>query len=175
VPITPVHLGPGLLIKALAPGAFSLLVFGYAQVLIDLQPLVALSTGKGAVHGMSHTWIGAMIIGAVAAATGRPLANAALRRVRGAARRRVAVSWPVALTSAFVGTLSHVALDSLIYADMHPLEPWSRAQPGLGTATPSQVYLACLACGAIGAALTIVASWRRARREVSRRKVGERT
>jgi len=164
MPVTPVHMGPGLLLKALMRGAFSLIIFGYAQVLIDLQPLAALSTGRGEIHGWSHTWIGAVVIGSFAAVTGRPLANAALRLVRGAARSRLTVSWAVAFGSGLIGTLSHVALDSLIYPDMHALRPWSQAQPWLGAATSAQVYAGCLASGLLGALLYLGLNWRRDRR-----------
>lgn len=40
-------MGPGLLIKALLQGSFSLLVFGWAQIVMDLQPLLVLLTGEG--------------------------------------------------------------------------------------------------------------------------------
>ncbi len=164
MPVTPLHMGPGLLLKALMRGAFSLIIFGYAQVLIDLQPLVALTTGRGELHGWTHTWVGAVAIGSFAAVTGRPLTNAALRILRGGARSRLTVSWPVALGSGLIGTLSHVALDSLIYRDMHALWPWSPAQPWLGAATSAQVYAGCFASGVIGAALYLGVNWRRDRR-----------
>jgi membrane-bound metal-dependent hydrolase YbcI (DUF457 family) len=169
MPLTPVHMGPGLLLKALMRGAFSLIIFGYAQVLIDLQPLVALTTGRGQLHGWTHTWLGAAIIGSFAAVTGRPLTNAALRLVPRAARSRLAVSWAVALGSGLIGTLSHVALDSLIYPDMHALWPWSQAQPWLGAATSTQVYAGCFASGVVGAVLYLGLNLRRSRRSKSAR------
>jgi hypothetical protein len=164
MPITPLHIGPGLLVKAVMRGAFSLIIFGYAQVLIDLQPLVALTTGRGELHGSTHTWVGAVVIGSLAAVTGRPPTNAALRLLRGDARSRLTVSWPVALGSGLIGTLSHVALDSLLYRDMHALWPWSQEQPWLGAATSAQVYGGCIASGVIGAVLYLGLNWRRDRR-----------
>ena len=169
MPFTPVHMGPGLLFKALMRGAFSLIIFGYAQVLIDLQPLVALTTGRGELHGWTHTWVGAMVIGGFAAVTGRPLTNAALRLVSGRAGKRLTVSWPVALGSGLIGTLSHVALDGLIYSDMHALRPWSDAQPWLGAATSAQAYAGCLLAGAIGGMLYLGLAWRRSRRSKAAR------
>ena len=62
MPFTPFHMGPGILIKALLQGSFSLMVFGWAQILMDIQPLVALITSKGQLHGFSHTYIGASLI-----------------------------------------------------------------------------------------------------------------
>jgi hypothetical protein len=162
-------MGPGLLVKAVMRGAFSLIIFGIAQVLIDAEPLVALTTGRGPVHGWSHTWIGAVVIGAIAALVGRPLTNGALRLARGPRRRPVRVSWPVAFGSAYIGTLSHVGLDSLLYSDMHPLAPWSNAQPGLGALTAGQAYLACVVTGVLGAVLYIAVEWWRGKRGASRR------
>jgi hypothetical protein len=162
-------MGPGLLIKALMRGAFSLIIFGIAQVLIDAEPLFALTTGRGAVHGWSHTWLGAVVIGAIAALVGRPLTNGALRLARGSGRRRVRVSWPVAFGSAYIGALSHVGLDSLLYSDLHPLAPWSDAQPGLGALTAGQAYLGCVVTGALGVVLYVAAEWWRVGGGASRR------
>ena len=167
MPVTPVHMGPGILIKALAPGVFSLMVFGYAQVLIDLQPLVALVSHRGVLHGWTHTLLGALAIGAFATATGRPLANLALRAFASRATP-VRVSWWIAAGSAFVGTFSHVALDSLIYRDMHPFLPWSNAQPTLGLLTSAEVYGGCLAAGVVGTVLYVVRTWRAAGGRASR-------
>jgi hypothetical protein len=162
-------MGPGLLIKALMRGAFSLIIFGISQVLIDAEPLVALTMNRGAVHGWSHTWIGAVVIGAIAALVGRPLTNGALRLARGWGGRRVRVSWPVAFGSAYIGTLSHVGLDSLLYSDMHSLAPWSDAQPGLGALTTGQALVGCGLAGAVGALLYFAVEWWRGKRGAARR------
>jgi hypothetical protein len=39
MPFTPLHMGPGIAIKAIARRRFSLMVFGWSQILMDLQPL----------------------------------------------------------------------------------------------------------------------------------------
>ena len=45
MPLTPYHMGPGMLLKAVLGGSFSLMVFGWTQIVTDLQPLaVAKST-----------------------------------------------------------------------------------------------------------------------------------
>jgi hypothetical protein len=38
MPFTPLHMGPGLAIKALAGHRFSILTFGIAQVAMDVEP-----------------------------------------------------------------------------------------------------------------------------------------
>lgn len=40
-------MGPGVLVKALLQGGFSLMVFGWAQVVMDVQPLLMIVTGDG--------------------------------------------------------------------------------------------------------------------------------
>ncbi len=164
MPVTPVHLGPGILIKAVFRSAFSLVIFGYAQVLIDLQPLVVLVTHRGTLHGWSHTLIGAAVIGVVAAVTGRPLANAAFRLALGSSRPPVRISWRIAFGSALVGTFSHILLDAFIYSDVHALRPWSNAQPLLGTLTPAQDYVGCVLAGVVGTALYAAGTWWERRR-----------
>ena len=44
MPFTPLHMGPGVLVKAVFQGGFSLMVFGWAQIVMDIQPLVVLLT-----------------------------------------------------------------------------------------------------------------------------------
>ena len=45
MPFTPFHFGPGAGIKATLPGRFSLIIFCYSQVMIDLEPLYFLLRG----------------------------------------------------------------------------------------------------------------------------------
>lgn len=42
MPFTPIHMGPGILIKSLLQGSFSLMVFGWTQIVMDIQPLIVL-------------------------------------------------------------------------------------------------------------------------------------
>jgi len=55
---TPLHMGPGVLIKSMLQGSFSLMVFGWSQIVMDVQPLLVMITGDGHLHGFSHTIIG---------------------------------------------------------------------------------------------------------------------
>ena len=70
MPFTPYHMGPGILIKSILRGSFSLMVFGWAQIVMDLQPLVAILTGEGKWHGWTHTFLAALVLGAASAVTG---------------------------------------------------------------------------------------------------------
>jgi len=163
MPVTPFHLGVGLVAKALLRGSFSLMVFAWSQILMDLQPLIALTTGTGDVHGWSHTFIGAIVIGAIATVTGKPLANLVLRLVVPKTHAAVRVSWWVAAGSALFGTLSHIVLDGLMHSDLHPFAPWSEAQPWLGAISYGDVYLLSVVLGTLGAAGWLAVTWWRSR------------
>ena len=39
------------------------MVFAWAQIIMDIQPLVVMITGEGHLHGFSHTYVGATLIG----------------------------------------------------------------------------------------------------------------
>jgi membrane-bound metal-dependent hydrolase YbcI (DUF457 family) len=151
MPFTPLHMGPGLLIKAVLQGSFSLMVFGWAQILMDIQPLVVILTGEGHLHGFSHTLIGATLIGVVAALSGKYAAEFGLRAIREA--RHLPVRWPVAWGSAFIGSYSHVLLDGVMHADVEPFAPWSTANPFLPLASIEALHALCLYSGALGAVL----------------------
>lgn len=118
MPFTPLHMGPGILVKAIFRGSFSIMVFGWAQILMDVQPLVVLYTNRGNLHGFSHTTLAATLLAVVAAVSGRYLGEVGLKLI--GRTRYIPIRWPVAWISAAIGTFSHVALDSLIYPDMPP-------------------------------------------------------
>ena len=46
MPFTPFHLGPGAVFKAIGGRHFSFMVFGGAQVLMDIEPLVGILRGS---------------------------------------------------------------------------------------------------------------------------------
>ena len=126
MPFTPFHMGPGILIKALLQGSFSLMVFGWAQIVMDLQPLVVLLTGEGHLHGFSHTYIGAILLAIFSALTGKFLSEFGLL-VLGISKKinPIKIAWWVVFVSAFIGTFSHVLLDSIMHSDVEPFFPIS--------------------------------------------------
>ncbi len=62
MPFTPFHMGPGLLVKAVAGRHFSILTFGIAQVAMDIEPLMGLMRGATVLHGPTHTYPAACVI-----------------------------------------------------------------------------------------------------------------
>jgi membrane-bound metal-dependent hydrolase YbcI (DUF457 family) len=165
MPFTPLHMGPGILIKALLQGSFSLMVFGWAQVMMDVQPLFAIVTGEGKLHGFTHTYFGATLIAVFSALSGKYLAQWGLYLLSDGRRARVDIPWPVVWVSAFIGTYSHVVLDSIMHADMQPLLPFSVSNGLLGWLSIPVLHKFCVYSGLLGAAVYFSLEQLRARRE----------
>jgi membrane-bound metal-dependent hydrolase YbcI (DUF457 family) len=70
------------------------------------------------------------------------------------------LGWTPAAFGAFVGTYSHVALDSLMHADIHPLAPFSRANGLLSLVSVQTLHLICVVAGIAGLMLWIAVHWR---------------
>lgn len=151
MPFTPIHMGPGILIKSLLQGSFSLMVFGWSQIVIDIQPLIAMIRGVGQLHGVTHTYVGATLIAIVAAVTGKYLSQWAL--VSFFAMKPVVIRWWVAFLSALIGTYSHVVLDSIMHTDIQPLLPLSESNDLQGIVTISLLHKLCLYSGLLGSML----------------------
>ena len=160
MPFTPIHMGPGILIKAVLQGGFSLMVFGWAQIVMDVQPLWVMLSGEGQLHGFSHTLIGASLLAVFSLLTGKYMAEIGLR-ILGIAKpdSPIHISWPVAAGSAFLGTYSHVWLDAIMHADVAPLYPWSSRNGWLGVISIDQLHLLCLVSGLVGAAVFYALQW----------------
>ncbi|GAL02073.1 hypothetical protein JCM19237_4966 [Photobacterium aphoticum] len=50
-------------------------MFGWSQIVMDIQPLVVLLTQEGDLHGISHTLLGALVLGLLAALSGKYLSE----------------------------------------------------------------------------------------------------
>ncbi|HXG60055.1 MAG TPA: metal-dependent hydrolase [Planctomycetota bacterium] len=164
MPFTPFHMGPGIFLKAVLQGSFSLMVFGWAQIVMDIQPLIVLLTGKGHLHGFTHTYLGATLIGAFSAVTGKYVSQLALSMLLGAGSKGTPIAWWVALLSGFVGSYSHVVLDSLMHADVEPYFPFSAANDLLGLVSVEALHKFCVYSGLAGAALYVLVSYGLSRR-----------
>ncbi len=143
-------MGPGLIVKACMQGTFSLMVFGWSQILIDIQPLVVLLSGKGELHGFSHTYIGATIVAVVSALTGKYLGEIGLRVLR--MENYNPIGWKVAFISAFIGGYSHVFIDGIMHSDMRPLAPFSQQEIFLGIVNIDTLHILCVLSAVIGGA-----------------------
>ncbi len=126
MPFTPFHMGPGILMKSLLQGSFSLMVFGWTQIVMDIQPLIVLISGEGHLHGFTHTYIGAILIAIFSALTGKYLSELGLTILKISPHEQpIVIAWWVVFLSAFLGSFSHVLLDSIMHADVEPLFPFT--------------------------------------------------
>ena len=82
MPFTPLHMGPGLAFKAIGGRHFSLMVFGFSQVMIDLEPLIRMILGDSVLHGVTHTYLGATTVGLASVLIGKPFCQWLLDRFR---------------------------------------------------------------------------------------------
>ena len=160
MPFTPVHMGPGILIKGLLQTSFSLMVFGWTQILMDIQPLIVLTTGEGHLHGFSHTYVGGGLIALFAALSGKYLSELGLIILEISTEKPIRIRWWVCLLSAFIGAFSHVLIDSAMHADMQPLLPFTLSNPIQGLIEVSTLHRLCLYSGLVGAAIYYFLNWR---------------
>ena len=80
MPFTPFHMGPGLLIKSVLLRHFSLMLFGFSQVAMDIETLIHILRGDSILHGFTHTYLGATAIGFISFLIGRPICQWFLNR-----------------------------------------------------------------------------------------------
>ncbi len=149
MPFTPFHVGPAVPVKAILDKKFSLLVYAWAQVVMDLQPLIVILTGRGRTHGITHTFAGAAVLGAVAVVTGKVLSEFVLNLLSFGKRPKVVIPWRVAILSGLVGTFSHVLLDALVYSDMSPFWPFTDEGFPIGVGSYEMIAF-CVVSGVVG-------------------------
>jgi len=145
MPITPFHFGPGAAIHSLAPGRISFASFCAANVLTDVEPLYYMVTQQFPLHRFFHTYVGATAMGVLT------LALLLLLR-RWPSSRWQPTSSAIA-AGAFIGTYSHVVLDSVMHGDIKPFAPFSEANGLWRIISLGELHLDCLLAGLVGAAV----------------------
>jgi len=123
LPFTPFHLGPGLLFGLLLFNYLDLPTFLVASVIIDIEPLLALSLNLNyPPHGYLHTFMGGTIIALLLATV--------MSRVRGALAPLMSLftleqrtSFKGIVLASLSGIFSHILLDSPLYSDIRPFYP----------------------------------------------------
>ena len=160
MPATPFHLGPGLLVKAVAPRQFSMAAYSFAQVVIDIESGYYLLRGEYPVHRQAHTFLLGGLVGL--------LCGLIVSRVGGWwARPRDAVPealaaefrMPVAVVSGIFGGIFHSVLDGIMHQDIRPFRPFTDANPLYDLVSVRALYLFCTITGLVGAALLL--AWQR--------------
>jgi len=158
MPFTPLHMGPGMLVKAAMPRHFSIIVFGLAQIAIDLEVLWHMARQEYPLHAFWHTYLGATVLSVILTLGGKPLSQWIKRLWNSiAARCRDAdlavsthTSWLASFTGASIGSYSHILLDSIFHPDLEPLKPWADTNGLFGLISPHALEIACVALGIAG-------------------------
>lgn len=152
-------MGPGIALKAVLQGGFSLMVFGWSQIVMDIQPLIGILSGDVHVHGFTHTYVGATALAVIAALTGKYLSEIGLVILRLDKARYIPIAWWVVFVSAFIGCYSHVAIDSLMHEDMQPFFPFSPANPLLHALPDPTIYKLCVYSALAGGVVYYAVQW----------------
>ena len=160
MPFTPLHMGPGMTVKAAVPRHFSIVVFGLTQLALDLEVLWYLVRWDPPLHRFWHTYLGATVIAIVFTVVGKP-ASQFIKSIWNYIASRCAdadlsvsvhTSWLAGLTAAVAGAYSHILLDSMFHPDMEPFRPWSAGNRLYGLVSPMMLQILCVFLGVIGLA-----------------------
>jgi membrane-bound metal-dependent hydrolase YbcI (DUF457 family) len=110
MPFTPYHLSLGLLAKSLKPSKISLIMFGFSQIVIDLQQLYRHIThpNEFAYHGITHTILGATLI-----AMNCLLFKSVFERVF-----KLTISLMSAIYGVLLGVYTHLILDGFVHREV---------------------------------------------------------
>lgn len=160
MPITPLHFGPGMLIRAGLTRAFSLRIFCFAQVVTDLEVIANLLLGRYPIHNWFHTYIGAIASAAIGIILGRPICSWASQKILPLIPEpqiKTDLARPIGLaaaaTGALVGTYSHVFFDSIMHPDIRPFSPFSLTNSLLGIVSVDNLGLFCGFCMLVAVAV----------------------
>jgi hypothetical protein len=151
MPITPLHLGPGAILKAAAGQHMSLSVFVFCQITMDLEVLGRLLVGAPQIHGFTNTALGATVILVPSVLLGRPVCQAFLRwwnsQLNPVQARWLSVDPVITLKAAWIGGVlgiySHVVLDALMHPDANPWAPFSPKNPFVGILSIESLNALC--------------------------------
>jgi hypothetical protein len=159
MPFTPFHLGPGLVVKVVAPSYFSFPIFVFSQVLMDFEPLFYMFRGEWPIHRFFHTYPGATLIVMASFVVGRPLCGFCLAvfqrsfrlTISGLSEAMRLINPIAALSASIIGSYSHVALDSIMHSDIRPLAPFADDNILLNSITVLELHLYCVFTAIVGA------------------------
>jgi len=120
---------------------------------MDIEPLIGILCGWDVLHGYTHTVLGALVIGAIAGCTGKPISSFALKVLQ---IPHYPFTWLASFLGAYVGTFSHVLLDAIMHGDMSPWWPIISGNKLLGVISIEALHLSCIIAAVIGAIVCIV-------------------
>ena len=162
MPVTPLHIGPGIFLKSLGGRHISLTVFALSQLTMDLEVLVRMVAGAERWHGFTNTFIGAAVVLVPSVLFGKPACEWILRwwnrhlspKQAKWLEVRARISWFAAWTGGALGVFSHVLLDAVMHSDATLWAPFYKANPFVGLLSIGQLNLVCLILFVLGTIIT---------------------
>ena len=149
MPFTPYHFGPALLIGVLLFPFIDLATVMIASVILDLEPLaVILFDLPLPLHSFFHTYLGATIVALILSIGIYPFRKY-LNEIVSFFGLEQESSFRHILPASFIGTYSHVLLDSFLYTEMNPFFPLL-GNPFVGALAGGFVYNLCFILGVVG-------------------------
>jgi membrane-bound metal-dependent hydrolase YbcI (DUF457 family) len=163
MPFTLLHVGPAMTVKAIAYKHFSLRIFGFTQITMDIEPLIRIIRQDDILHGITHTYLVSTFVALISVIfvqfflsfTNKiPYINKfSLFKT---------IDWKVALISGLTGAYSHVFLDSIMHVDIQPWYPFSLENDLLYIIPVGWLHIFCIGLGITGTfALFIMFVWKK--------------
>ncbi len=175
MPVTPLHLGPAMVLKAGTGKTMSLTVFAFSQVAMDVEVLVRIAIDADRLHGFTNTILGASVVLFPAVLLGRPVCRAFLswwnRNLSAKQSELLSVdpdiSWLAAWSGGIFGVYSHWFLDAMMHADALAVWPMVHGNPFIDWLSIGEINGLCLGSLAVGLfALCVMAGIRRMRNQI---------
>ncbi len=166
MPITPLHFGPGLAIKAIVPKNFSFTLFAFTQIVIDLESVYFFLQDDLRTHRFFHGYVGATIVLIVSIVIGKPLCQWLFNKWNGklskGQKKWLYIESKISMKSAIIGSIFgayiHVFLDSIMHIDIKPFSPFTDTNMMYRLMTLNQLDLFCLISGILGVLVFIICS-----------------
>jgi len=152
MPFTPFHWGPALLIGMLLFPIFDLPALFVSSVILDLEGLSVITFHLSLpLHGFFHSYLGASILGFLAATIVYYLYRW-LSKITRLFKLEQKSSFKRILYTSLFGVYFHVFLDSFLYWEMNPFYPMY-GNPFLGLISAYEIYWFSMISFPLGLAL----------------------
>ncbi|MDH5266382.1 MAG: hypothetical protein OEW62_01745 [Candidatus Bathyarchaeota archaeon] len=165
MPLTPFHLGPGLLIGLLLLSYIDFTTFLVASVIADVEPIIVIIFDLDyPLHGFFHSLLGGTIVAFLLAAV-MSKARESLSPLLSFFKLEQKSTFKNILLASLTGIYIHILLDSRIHRDIRPFYPMD-FNPFLSSSTLDgwDVHVLCVWCFVGAAAIYLIRLfliWRR--------------
>jgi membrane-bound metal-dependent hydrolase YbcI (DUF457 family) len=159
MPLTPFHLGPGLLVGLLFLRYLDFPTFLVASVILDVEPAFVLLFHLDApLHGFFHSFLGGTVVALLLTAV-MSRTRAVLSPLLSFFKIKQELSFPRILVASLSGIYLHILLDSVMHRDIRPFFPLD-VNPflGRGTLLGLNVTMICIWCF-LGGLLVYAIKW----------------